>query len=121
MASGPGAKLIVLDPRMSNTAAHADAWLAPWPGSEAAILLAKLDILHDEIVARQEVAAAYDTALAPLGLRMGKEALNRIEFMPVEEGYAIEQHNSTKLMATEDAREATRAVVEKRQPVFRGR
>jgi anaerobic selenocysteine-containing dehydrogenase len=35
-----GAKLIVLDPRMSNTAAHADAWLAPWPGSEAAILLA---------------------------------------------------------------------------------
>ncbi|MPY96539.1 MAG: molybdopterin-dependent oxidoreductase [Actinophytocola sp.] len=35
-----GAKLVVLDPRMSNTAAHADAWLAPWPGSEAAILLA---------------------------------------------------------------------------------
>jgi enoyl-CoA hydratase len=58
---------------------------------------------------------------APLGLRMGKEALNRIEFMPVEEGYAIEQQYSTKLMATEDAREATRAVVEKRQPVFRGR
>ncbi|MGH3436097.1 MAG: molybdopterin-dependent oxidoreductase [Sciscionella sp.] len=35
-----GAKLVVVDPRMSNTAAHADAWLAPWPGSEAAILLA---------------------------------------------------------------------------------
>ncbi|MPY77316.1 MAG: molybdopterin-dependent oxidoreductase [Actinophytocola sp.] len=35
-----GAKLVVLDPRMSNTAAHADSWLAPWPGSEAAILLA---------------------------------------------------------------------------------
>jgi anaerobic selenocysteine-containing dehydrogenase len=34
-----GAKLIVLDPRMSNTASHADVWLAPWPGSEAAILL----------------------------------------------------------------------------------
>ncbi|MQA10839.1 MAG: molybdopterin-dependent oxidoreductase [Pseudonocardiaceae bacterium] len=34
-----GAKLVVLDPRMSNTASHADAWLAPWPGSEAAILL----------------------------------------------------------------------------------
>ena len=25
---------------MSNTASHADLWLAPWPGSEAAILLA---------------------------------------------------------------------------------
>ena len=35
-----GAKLVVLDPRMSNTASHADLWLAPWPGSEAAILLA---------------------------------------------------------------------------------
>ena len=35
-----GARLVVLDPRMSNTAAHADLWLAPWPGSEAAILLA---------------------------------------------------------------------------------
>src|SRR3990170_2959850 len=35
-----GAKLIVLDVRLSNTATHADHWLAPWPGSEAAILLA---------------------------------------------------------------------------------
>jgi anaerobic selenocysteine-containing dehydrogenase len=34
-----GAKLIVLDTRLSNTATHADYWLAPWPGSEAAILL----------------------------------------------------------------------------------
>jgi anaerobic selenocysteine-containing dehydrogenase len=35
-----GAKLIVFDVRLSNTATHADHWLAPWPGSEAAILLA---------------------------------------------------------------------------------
>lgn len=34
-----GAKLVVIDTRMSNTASHADLWLAPWPGSEAAILL----------------------------------------------------------------------------------
>ncbi len=34
------AKLVVLDPRLSNTASQADLWLAPWPGSEAAILLA---------------------------------------------------------------------------------
>ncbi|MGH3472674.1 MAG: molybdopterin-dependent oxidoreductase, partial [Nocardioidaceae bacterium] len=39
-AKQAGAKLVVIDPRMSNTAAHADLWLAPWPGSEAAILLA---------------------------------------------------------------------------------
>lgn len=35
-----GAKLIVLDSRLSNTATHADFWLAPQPGSEAAICLA---------------------------------------------------------------------------------
>lgn len=35
-----GAKLIVFDVRLSNTATHADYWVAPWPGSEAAILLA---------------------------------------------------------------------------------
>ncbi len=35
-----GARLIVVDTRLSNTATHADFWLAPQPGSEAAILLA---------------------------------------------------------------------------------
>ncbi|MEJ7774044.1 MAG: molybdopterin-dependent oxidoreductase [Nocardioidaceae bacterium] len=39
-AKQSGAKLVVVDPRMSNTASHADLWIAPWPGSEAAILLA---------------------------------------------------------------------------------
>ena len=35
-----GAKLIVFDTRLSNTATHADHWLATQPGSEAAVLLA---------------------------------------------------------------------------------
>ena len=35
-----GAKLIVFDTRLSNTASHADHWLATYPGSEAAVLLA---------------------------------------------------------------------------------
>jgi anaerobic selenocysteine-containing dehydrogenase len=39
-AKANGAKLIVLDVRLSNTATHADHWLAPYPGSEAAICLA---------------------------------------------------------------------------------
>jgi anaerobic selenocysteine-containing dehydrogenase len=39
-AKANGAKLIVFDTRLSNTATHADHWLAPSPGSEAAILLA---------------------------------------------------------------------------------
>src|SRR5436189_6073200 len=35
-----GAKLIVFDTRLSHTATHADYWVAPYPGSEGAILLA---------------------------------------------------------------------------------
>ncbi|TNE88202.1 MAG: formate dehydrogenase [Deltaproteobacteria bacterium] len=35
-----GGKMIVLDPRLSNTASKADVWLPTWPGSEATLLLA---------------------------------------------------------------------------------
>ncbi len=58
---------------------------------------------------------------APLGLRFGKSALNETEYLSVDEGYAVEQRYSTRLMATEDAREATRAVLEKRKAVWVGR
>ena len=58
---------------------------------------------------------------SPIGLRMAKQALNEVEWMQVEAGYELEQSFSTRLMATEDAREATRAIVEKRSPVFTGK
>ena len=35
-----GAKIAVIDTRLSNTASMADWWVSPWPGTEAAILLA---------------------------------------------------------------------------------
>jgi anaerobic selenocysteine-containing dehydrogenase len=40
-----GAKLCVIDTRLSNTASKADYWLSPWPGTEAALLLAMGRIL----------------------------------------------------------------------------
>jgi anaerobic selenocysteine-containing dehydrogenase len=43
-----GAKLVVIDPRMSNSAGVADLWIAAWPGTEAAIFLAIANrILHE--------------------------------------------------------------------------
>jgi enoyl-CoA hydratase/carnithine racemase len=75
----------------------------------------------DRLLPAANELAGVIASKAPLGLRMGKEALNRVEFMPVEEGYELEQEFSTKLLHTEDAREATRAVLEKRAPVFKGR
>jgi anaerobic selenocysteine-containing dehydrogenase len=35
-----GARLIVLDPRLSNTASKSDLWLPTWPGTEGTLLLA---------------------------------------------------------------------------------
>jgi anaerobic selenocysteine-containing dehydrogenase len=43
-----GAKLACMDIRLSNTASMADYWLAPWPGTEAAILLAMAKVILDE-------------------------------------------------------------------------
>ncbi len=43
-----GAKIAVIDTRLSNTAARADYWLSAWPGSEAAILLAMAHVILQE-------------------------------------------------------------------------
>ena len=74
-----------------------------------------------ELMGKAREMAELIASKAPLGLRMGKAAMNETECQPVEEGYAAEQRYSTRLMATEDAREAVRAAVEKRRPVFVGR
>jgi anaerobic selenocysteine-containing dehydrogenase len=43
-----GAKVACMDVRLSNTASMADYWLSPWPGTEAAVLLAMAKVLLDE-------------------------------------------------------------------------
>jgi anaerobic selenocysteine-containing dehydrogenase len=70
-----GAKLIVFDTRLSNTATHADHWVAPYPGSEPAILLAianhliQQDRYHRDFVRRwwnwEEYLAAEHPAVEP--------------------------------------------------------
>lgn len=43
-----GAKLAVMDPRLSNTASMADYWMPTYPGSEAAALLAMAKVIIEE-------------------------------------------------------------------------
>jgi anaerobic selenocysteine-containing dehydrogenase len=43
-----GAKICVIDTRLSNTAAKADYWLSTWPGSESAVLLAMCHVILRE-------------------------------------------------------------------------
>jgi enoyl-CoA hydratase len=58
---------------------------------------------------------------SPLALRLAKEALNSCEPLPISEGYALEQTFTLRLAKSEDAKEATRAFMEKRAPVWTGR
>jgi anaerobic selenocysteine-containing dehydrogenase len=43
-----GAKIAVIDPRLSNTASMATYWLSPYPGTEAALLLAMANVILSE-------------------------------------------------------------------------
>jgi anaerobic selenocysteine-containing dehydrogenase len=53
-AKKSGAKICVVDVRLSNTASKADWWLAPWPGSEPWLLLALAKVLLDESLYNRE-------------------------------------------------------------------
>jgi len=43
-----GAKLAVMDPRLSNTASMADYWMPTYPGTEVAVLLAMAMVILTE-------------------------------------------------------------------------
>ncbi|WP_297440206.1 molybdopterin-dependent oxidoreductase [Sulfurimonas sp.] len=51
---GRGAKLIVLDPRFTNTAAQADEWLSIQPGTDLAFVLALTYVVLDEVLYNKE-------------------------------------------------------------------
>ena len=74
----------------------------------------------DLLDAAREVARTI-AAKSPIAVRLAKEAMNAIEGMAVRDGYRFEQDVTLRLSATEDAKEAQRAFLEKRAPVFKGR
>ncbi|MBX6376916.1 MAG: enoyl-CoA hydratase/isomerase family protein [Clostridia bacterium] len=83
--------------------------------------LAEAVVPHGRLLDEALALAGRIAAKSPIALRYAKMALNECEFLPLKEGYALEQGYTAKLRHTEDAREARRAFAEKREPRFTGR
>lgn len=60
-------------------------------------------------------------AKSPLALRLAKASMNRVEGMPLKDAYRTEQDYTERLLRFEDASEARRAFLEKRDPEWKWR
>ncbi|NDJ91796.1 enoyl-CoA hydratase-related protein [Mycolicibacter kumamotonensis] len=58
---------------------------------------------------------------SPIALRLAKESMNRVEFMPLKDAYRTEQDYTNRLLGFADSAEARTAYLEKRKPEWRWR
>jgi enoyl-CoA hydratase len=79
-------------------------------------VVAEADVLHESIALAREIEQ-----LAPLAIRACLKAVTLGWDLPLEKGLELEREMFASLFATEDAREGTRAFLEKRRPEFKGR
>jgi enoyl-CoA hydratase len=69
-----------------------------------------------ELIDRATVLAREIASKSPIGIRLGKQSLNRVESLSVAEGYRVEQDYTARVSTFDDAREARNAWREKREP-----
>ncbi|MBU0462706.1 MAG: enoyl-CoA hydratase/isomerase family protein [Proteobacteria bacterium] len=61
------------------------------------------------------------TLKSPIGMKIGKQAFNAIDTMPLEEAVNFLSERLAEVASTDDAVEGITAFIEKRQPVFTGK
>lgn len=72
----------------------------------------------DEVLAAAVALAERIARHSGRAIRTGKRALNQIEFLDLKQGYELEQGYTGDMSGFPDAKEAVRAVREKRAPVY---
>ena len=75
----------------------------------------------ENLIADAMQIAGNIASKSPLSVKLSKQTLNAIEDMSLRDGYRYEQDMTAAIAKTEDAKEAQRAFIEKRAPVFIGR
>jgi enoyl-CoA hydratase len=70
----------------------------------------------DQLMDEARALAVTLAKKSPIALRLAKEAMNRVEFLPLKDAYRTEQDYTARLLGFEDSKEARRAFVEKRDP-----
>jgi enoyl-CoA hydratase len=75
----------------------------------------------EHLLSEAESLAAEIASLAPLAIRACLEAVTRGLSMTLEDGLKLERELFSRLFETEDVREGTRAFLEKRPPIFKGK
>lgn len=71
-------------------------------------------LMDETMVIAREIASK-----SPMALRLAKRAINTVETMGLKDGYRFEQNLTVEMTRHEDSKEAMRAFLEKRAPVFK--
>jgi len=94
----------------------------PIRGQEAAAIgLVNAAVAPDQVLPRAEAIARDIAAAAPLAVRSMKRSLRRFLAWEVRQAAWEEALAQAETLATEDAKEGVSALLDKRDPVFRGR
>lgn len=75
----------------------------------------------EQLMETAEEYARMITANGPLAVRAVKEIVMRTLSLPMNQAFYWDAYMSSRVMASEDAKEGPRAFAEKRKPEFRGR
>lgn len=76
---------------------------------------------HDDLLPTARALASRIAEKSPIAIRLAKESLNRVEYMPLKDAYRTEQDYTNRLRGFEDSREAMVAFNEKRAPQWKWR